>query len=301
MQEKARPGVKPVHVLMAIAVPSIWGLGFAVAKVGLGPFPPLFLMGMRYGLAALVLVWFVRPPFGVMGKVFAAAVISGSITYGLIFSGLREIYASTAILVVQLEVPFLAVLGVVLLKERMGLRNILGMILAFGGVVLIAGEPRVQDNMTPVLMVIVGGLFWALGQIMIRRLGSLGSLRLLAWIATFASPQLFIASFFLEHGQFTALAQAGPREWLVILYLGLIMTALAYGMWYHVLAHCEVNRVAPFLLLNPVAAVISSVILLDEELTLMVGLGGLVVILGIAVMTIDPRVWRYRLGKAGTG
>lgn len=272
-----------------------------MAKIGLGPFPPLFLMGMRYTLAALVLVWFVRPPFGIMGKVFAAAVVSGSITYGLVFTGLREIYASTAILVVQLQVPFLAILGVVLLKERMSLRAILGMVLAFVGVVLIAGEPHVQDNLVPVFTVIAGGLFWALGQTMIRSLGNVGSMRLLAWIATFAAPQLFLASFILEDGQFEALAQAGMREWLVILYLGLIMTALAYGMWYHVLAHCEVSRVAPFMLFNPLAAVIASVLILDEEMTPMVGVGGIVVLAGIAVMTIEPSVWKRLGGRRSAG
>lgn len=279
---------------MVIAVQTFWGFGFTVAKVGLGPFPTMFLMGMRYGLAALVLVWFFRPPWGLMWKVFAAAVVSGTITYGLVFSGLRELYASTAILVVQLQVPFLAILGVVLLKEKLSLRGILGMVFAFGGVVLITGEPRVQGNLVPVFIVIVGGLFWALGQIMIRRLGNVGSMRLLAWIAVFASPQLFVASFILEEGQFEALAKAGWLEWGVILYLGLIMTALAYSLWYHVLAHCEVNRVAPFLLLNPLVAVISSVLILGETLTLMISLGGLIIILGIGIMTISPGTWWRR-------
>lgn len=286
--------MKPVYILMVMAVQTLWGFGFTMAKVGLGPFPPMFLMGMRYGLAALVLVWFFRPPWGMMWKVFAAAVVSGTITYGLVFSGLRELHASTAILVVQLQVPFLALLGVVLLKEKLSLRGMLGMAFAFGGVMLITGEPRIQGNLVPVFVVIAGGLFWALGQIMIRRLGSVGSMRLLAWIAVFASPQLFAASFALEEGQFAALDTAGWKEWGVILYLGLAMTALAYSMWYHVLARCEVNRIAPFLLLNPLVAVFSSVLVLGEDLTPMIAAGGLVVILGIGIMTINPASWRRR-------
>jgi O-acetylserine/cysteine efflux transporter len=279
---------------MVIAVQTLWGFGFAMSKVGLGPFPPMFLMGMRYGLAALVLVWFVRPPSGMMWKVFAAAVVSGAITYGLVYSGLRELYASTATLLTQLQVPFLALLGVVLLKEKLSLRGILGMALAFGGVLLITGEPRIQGNLVPVFVVMAGSLCWALGQIMIRRLGGIGGMRLLAWIATFASPQLFIASFVLEEGQFTALASSGWKELGVVLYLGLGMTALAYSMWYHVLTRCEVNRIAPFLLLNPLVAILSSVVFLGEDLTLMITVGGLIVILGIGIMTISPAVWRHR-------
>lgn len=286
--------MKPVYVLMVIAVQILWGFGFAVSKVGLGPFPPMFLMGMRYGLAALVLVWFFRPPWGMMGKVFAAAVVSGAITYWLVYSGLRDLYASTAILLTQLQVPFLALLGVVLLKEKLSLRGVFGMILAFVGVALITGEPRVRDNLLPVFTVMAGGLCWAFGQIMIRQLGSIGGMRLLAWIAIFASPQLFAASFLFEEGQFAALAAAGWKEWGVILYIGLAMTALAYSMWYHVLAHCEVNRAAPFLLLNPLAAICSSVLFLGEELTPLIMAGGLVVILGITIMTVSPATWRRR-------
>jgi O-acetylserine/cysteine efflux transporter len=280
---------------MVIAVQTLWGFGFAMSKVGLGPFPPMFLMGMRYGLAALVLVWFVRPPSGMMWKVFAAAVVSGAITYGLVYSGLRDLYASTATLLTQLQVPFLALLGVVLLKEKLSLRGMLGMAFAFGGVILITGEPRIQDNLVPVFIVMAGSLCWALGQIMIRQLGGgIGGMRLLAWIATFASPQLFIASFVLEEGQFTALASAGWKELGIVLYLGLAMTALAYSMWYHVLARCEVNRIAPFLLLNPLVAIISSVVFLGEDLTFMITIGGVIVILGIGIMTISPATWRHR-------
>jgi O-acetylserine/cysteine efflux transporter len=119
-------------------------------------------------------------------------------------------------------------------------------------------------------------------------------MRLLAWIATFASPQLLVGSFILEEGQFAALAEAGWKEWGVILYLGLAMTALAYSMWYHVLARCEINRVVPFLLLNPLAAIASSVLFLGEDLTLMITIGGVIIILGIGIMTISPATWRHR-------
>jgi O-acetylserine/cysteine efflux transporter len=279
---------------MVIAVQTLWGFGFAMSKVGLGPFPPLFLMGMRYGLAALVLVWFFRPPWGMMWKVFVAAVVSGTITYGLVYSGLRDLYASTATLLTQLQVPFLALLGVVLLKEKLSLRGLLGMAFAFSGVLLITGEPRIQGNLGAVFIVVAGSLFWALGQILIRRLGGVGGMRLLAWIATFASPQLFVGSFVLEEGQFAALAEAGWKEWGVILYLGLAMMALAYSMWYHVLARCEVNRVAPFLLLNPLVAILSSVLFLGEDMTLMITAGGVIIILGIGIMTINPKSWFQR-------
>ena len=46
----------PRHLLIAMLVPITWGFGFALAKGGLSHFPPLLLMGMRFGIAALVLL-----------------------------------------------------------------------------------------------------------------------------------------------------------------------------------------------------------------------------------------------------
>lgn len=291
--------MKPRYAVMATAVPTIWGFGFAISKLGLSEIPPMFLMGMRYTLAALVLVWFVRPPFGRMREVFVAAAISGALTYALVFTGLRDMNASTAILVIQLQVPFLAILGVILLKEKLGPRVIIGMTGAFAGVALIAGTPEVRDSLIPMFIVVAGGLVWALGQVMIRRIGDIGGMRLLAWVAVFAAPQLFIASFLFEEGQFEGLAAAGWVEWGVILYLGLIMTAFAYTMWYHVLAHCEVSKAAPYLLVNPISAVVGGVLILGEKLTPMTAVGGIIVLVGIAVMTIEGGTWRRMWGRRG--
>ncbi|MBL6929282.1 MAG: EamA family transporter [Rhodospirillales bacterium] len=282
--------MKPAHLAVAIAVPSLWGLGFALTKAGLGTLPPMFLMGMRYLIAALVLIWFVKPPKGVMKQVFWVAVISGTIPYGMVFSGLKDIFASTAILVVQLQIPFMAILGVVLLKEKMSLRQILGMLLAFGGVVLITGEPRIQSNLLPVLLVMAGGLIWAFGQVKIREIGRfVTGMQLLAWIAAFSAPQLFFASFLLEEGQFAALQSAGWREWGIILYIGLIMTALCYPLWYRLLAAVEITRVAPFMLLNPLSTVVFSILILGETMTPMIMIGGVIVLSGIGVMTVERR------------
>ena len=46
----------PRHLLIALLVPMTWGFGFALAKAGLVYFPPLLLMGMRFAIAALLLV-----------------------------------------------------------------------------------------------------------------------------------------------------------------------------------------------------------------------------------------------------
>ena len=94
--------MKTRDLLIAASVPLIWGLGFTIAKAGLGEFPPLFLMGMRFTLAAALVIWFLPIPRGHLKDIFWIALIGSSIQYGLTFTGLSQIDASLAVIIVHL-------------------------------------------------------------------------------------------------------------------------------------------------------------------------------------------------------
>jgi len=265
------------QVLLNLLVQLIMASGFLLIKVGLGHFPPIFLMAVRFAIATLVLIWFVKPPVGMLWRIFVIVIFSATIPYSAIFTGLQFLDASTAILLIQVQVPFMAVFGAVLLGEKLGMRRISGMAVAFVGVALIIGEPRLEGSLVPVALVIGGAISWGFGQTLIRKLGDIGGMRLLAWVACFTFPQLFVSSFIFETGQIEAIMTAGWSDWAVIGYLGLFMTAFGYSVWYRVLAECEINQVAPFVLTNPVFVVIGSVFFLGEQLTVFTVIGGLFV------------------------
>jgi O-acetylserine/cysteine efflux transporter len=275
--------MKPLDIFFAIMVPTLWGLGFTLAKVAFvhDEFPPILLMAFRFTLTAMVLVWFVKPPWGMMHRIFWIAVVSATIQYGLTFTGLQGLDASTAVIVVQLEVPFIALLAAIFFKDHLGWRRTFGMALAFLGVIFIAGQPRLQGDLIPVILVASGALIWAFGQIMIKGLGGkVGGFTLIAWVAVFAAPQLFVSSWLFEEGQIEAILTAGWIGWGVIIYMGLIMTALGYAMWYHLLGLYQVNQVMPYLLLLPVMSIAAGMLLLGERLNLMEILGSGIVIFG---------------------
>lgn len=270
--------------LLALSVPIIWGMGFTFAKAGLGEFPPLFLMSLRFTLTALVLCWFFPLPRGQFGVLFLLALVSATIQYGLTFTGLKGLNASTAIFLVQLEVPFGALLAFVFFRDRLGWIRALGMLVAFGGVVIIAGAPNIRSQLFSVFLVISGALTWSLGQVMIKKMSSITGFQLIAWIAVFAGPQMFIASLLIETGHLEAVANASFVGWGTIIYMGLVMTALGYGIWYHVLTKYDVNLVMPFLLLLPVSSVIGAVAFLGERPDISTITGGMVIILGVAII-----------------
>ncbi|MCP4877705.1 MAG: EamA family transporter [Gammaproteobacteria bacterium] len=292
--------MKPIDVMLAILVAMIWGMGFIVAKAGMAHFSPILLMALRFTLTALCLIWFIRPPPGLFKQLFWISLISAALQYSLTFNGVRGIDASTAALLVQLEVPFGLILAWLVLGDRIRPQQALGILVAFGGAMLIIGEPKLEGSLVYAFMVIGGAFTWAVGQIMIKKLGNLGGFKLISGVALFAAPQLFIASFVFEQNQFDQIQSASIGAWGAVVYLGLIMTALAYGIWYRLLGHYNVNQVMPFLLLLPVTSVLGGIFFLGESLTIKIVLGGSLAIVGVAMITIQRSSQFKRVAKNGS-
>jgi len=278
------------QILLALIVPITWGLGFTLAKIGMEQFPALLIMTIRFGIAGLILVWFTKPPWGHMREIFIVALIGSTIQYGLTYNGLKGIDASTAAILVQLEGPILAIMGAFLLKEKLGITRALGMGLAFIGVLIITGEPRLDGHLDSVILLIAGSAVWAVAQIMISRLKDLSGITILAWVAIMATPQMFVASLLIEDGQWLAITTASYIDWSIILYLALIMTVLGYSIWYHLLSSVDVSKVSPFLMLLPITSIIAGIVLLDEKLTSSMILGGLLIMSGVASTLIS---WNF--------
>ena len=281
--------MKFIHIMMAIAVPLIWGTGFVVAKGAISEFPPILLMAFRFLVTSLVLVWFVKPPIGQLRALFLIAIVAAAIQYSLTFSGLKGLDAGFAALIVQLEVPFLVILGAILLGERPSQRKWLGIIIAFVGVGLLVGKVEFNNAWGSVILVILGALTWAIGQIFVRKLKNIDGLTITAWTAVFATPQLFIMSLIFESDHVNLILNADLSIWWAVLYLGLIMTALGYYFWNTLIRTYEIEKVAPFLLLLPVFSLLGGVIFLEELVSTVKILGGLIVILGVAFVSLEKK------------
>ena len=279
--------MKLVDILTAIAVASIWGMGFIVAKSGMNHFSPILLMALRFSLTTICLVWFFRPPLTLFRDLFWISLVSATIQYSLTFTGVKGLDASTAALLVQLEVPFGLLLACIFLGERVSPKQGFGILVAFLGVALILKEPKLSGSLVSALMVIAGAFTWAVGQIMIKKMANVGGFMLISGIAIFATPQLFLASYLFESNQIVQIQSANLSAWGAVIYLALIMTALGYGMWYRLLGLYSINQVMPFLLLLPLVSVIGGILFLDEILTIKVIIGGMLALSGVALITIQ--------------
>ncbi len=285
--------MKHSELLLAASVPLLWGIGFTFAKAGLNEFPPLFLMGLRFTLAALTLVWFVPIPRGQLKQIFWISLVGSTLQYGMTFTGLSMLDASLAIIIIHLEVPFSVLLAAIVLKDKPGSQRIMGMLISFAGIVLIAGQPSLSEQLPAILLTAAGAMTWAVGQIMVKQLENPPSgFALIAWIGVFSGPQMILGSFILEESQLESLLNASWVGWGVIMYLALIMTVLGYGIWYRVLSRNPVSKVMPVMLLLPVFTIASSMFFLGEQPSPMIFIGAAVVFGGVSMIVFvkDPEL-----------
>ena len=203
-------------LLIAISVPCLWGIGFVITKPGMEYFPPMLINGLRWTLTGLILVWWFPIPKKLLIKLFFISFISCTLQYSLTFSGLNIIDASSAVLFVQFEVPFGVIIAFLLLKERPSIKNLLGLFIAFIGLIILAGAPNLQGKYLGVILVLSGAFAWSLGQIFMKPISEkLNGIVITAWIGILAGPQLILASQLFEGNVLDNIKSANYQAWLI--------------------------------------------------------------------------------------
>ena len=272
-------------ILIAISVPILLVFGFVIAKPAMEYFPPYLLMGMRFTIPALILVWWFPIPKGLFLDLFKVSFIGNTLQYGLTYNGLNIIDASSAVLLIQLEVPFGILIAFFLLKEIPSIKNIIGLVIAFFGVFILTGAPNLEGKYFGVLLTLSGAFTWSLGAVMAKPLSKkIGAFALMTWLAVFSGPMLILISAIVNGNPIQYILIANFNSWLTVLYLGFFMQPAAYGAWYYVLSKYPVNKVMPVLLLLPITGLITAIFLLGEDPPKQVFLGGTVIVLGVGMI-----------------
>ena len=272
-------------ILIAISVPILLGFGFVIAKPAMQHFPPYLLMGLRFTIPALILVWWFPMPKGLFLDLFKVSFIGSTLQYGLTYNGLNIIDASSAVLLVQLEVPFGILIAFFLLKEIPRIKNLIGLVIAFIGVFILTGAPNLEGKYFGVLLTLSGAFTWSLGAVMAKPLSKkIGAFALMTWLCVFSGPLLILISTIVNGNPIQYILSANFYSWITVIYLGFIMQPIAYGAWYYVLRKHPVNKIMPVLLLLPVTGLLTAIFLLGEEPAKQVFLGGAIILFGVGMI-----------------
>jgi O-acetylserine/cysteine efflux transporter len=278
-------GMNPKTLLLALVAPFCWGTGLAMAKPAVTHFPPLFMMLLVYSGIAVIMLLTVRDRIKTPWRsLLLISAFSVTIQGAFVFWGLRGVEATTANLVLQTQVPMAVFLGWLVAGEELNLRKILGTMIALVGVAIVIGLPEQRPALLPVTLIILGGFFWAFGQVLARKLSQDSGIVLLKANALMGIPQLILATAIFETGQWQSITSAGATEWATLAFVGLVGFYLAYIAWFSLLRRCRMDEAAPFVLLMTPIGLLTAVIVLGERMSGAQLLGAAVLLLGLAIV-----------------
>jgi O-acetylserine/cysteine efflux transporter len=268
----------------------IWGLNLIASKIGVGEFPPIFFTALRFGSLGLFLVPMLRIHRGQMTNLFAAVMLTGPAAFALLFAGifLTEDAATVAV-ASQMGVPFSTLMSIWFLGETIRWRRTLGIVLAFGGIVIISFDPRVLAYWEGLALVVASSFVSALGLIFLKRLKGIRALELQAWVAFVGGSILLMLSLLLEGGQMSAVRNATWEGWAALFFTTVMSSLIAHTAWYYLVGRYPVTSLSPITLLSPLFGIFFGVTLLDDQLTVRMLAGGTVTLIGVLIVVLREK------------
>ena len=284
-----------MHFLLMCAACATWGLNFVVTKwiiVGDGALagylgtPPMFAVAVRFTIAALILSPLLRPLPRDVPAVLFLGLVFGAAHFGFMHLGLVSATSSAAAITIQLVAPFTAILSVLLLGEKVGPPRIIGIVLAFLGVAVIAFDPGHTQLTLGLLLIAIAAGSAAWGSILVKQLEPMGALRMQAWLMLVSAPVLMILSALFETNQVEGLMSGGWRLAGAMVFVVGGVTIFAHTAYMWLLRRYEASFIAPMTLMGPVWGVIFGVALMGDPLTGRFLLGAALALMGVGIVAV---------------
>jgi O-acetylserine/cysteine efflux transporter len=277
------------HILLALLVVAIWGFNFVVIKLSVEALPPVLAAALRFFFAAFPLVFFVRRPKAHWTLVVGFGLSFGFALYAFLNLALAwGMPAGLSSLVLQCQAFFTMALAFFLLGERPSRFQIVGAMVAFGGIGVIALERLGGAGIVPLLMTLLAALSWGLANIITRKASPRDALSFTVW-GCLAAPLPLLALSLLVEGPGAIMGALAGFDWsdaALIAFLAYPATLLGGAIWSWLLGRHPASVVAPFTLLVPITGLVSGHLILGETITPVEIAGGVLVIAGLIVTLV---------------
>ncbi|MGY8906143.1 MAG: DMT family transporter [Pseudomonadales bacterium] len=293
--------------LMLITLSLLWGGSFFFVGVAVAELPPLTIVTLRVGLAAItlwIIVLFMGLSLPKSPNVWVAFLIMGLlnnvIPFSLIVWGQTHI-ASGLASVLNATTPLFGVIvvGLLLVDERATAMKLVGVAVGFLGVVMMIGIPSLdsvkQGTILAQIAILGAALSYAFASVFGRRFKAMGlkPIIIAAGQVTGSTALLAPVAFYVD-GPLALLGPGSPSiiVWASILTLAVFSTALAYILYFKILASSGATNILLVTLLVPVSAIFLGLLFLNETLQ-WVNLAGMALI-AIGLSAIDGRLWKRK-------
>ncbi len=287
--------MSPKDTLLVLVVVIVWGVNFVAIRWGVDEVPPLLLTSLRYVVAALPAIFFIRRPKVALGILVAYGFAVGVGQFSLLFSAIKlGMPAGLSSLVMQLQAFFTIALAVMFLGERPSVAQLIGALIAFGGIGVIALERLGGAALLPFAMTIGAAACWGVANIVTKRAGKIDMLGFVVWSSLVPPIPLYLLSLLFEGPGAVplALSQITILGIGSLLFIGWGSTVFGYGAWSVLLGRYPASTVAPFTLLVPIAGIGSAALLLGERISNLEWIGSGLVFAGLLLNVFGPRLLR---------
>ncbi len=292
--------------LMLAALSILWGGSFFFVSVAVSALPPLTIVLIRVALAAAVLwsvVMLMRVPlpgsFAAWLALLIMGILNNVIPFTLIVWGQTHIESGLAS-ILNATTPLFGVLlaGLLLSDERFTRMKLLGVFFGFSGTVVMIGPSALQGLGADTLaqLAIVGAaLSYGLASVFGRRFKGMGISPVMAATGQVSLSTLLLLPLVLYVDRPLSLPMPSVTVWLALIALAVLSTALAYILYFRILASAGASNLLLVTFLIPVSAIFLGYSFLHERLESAHFLGMLLI--GVGLSAIDGRLWRLRRRK----
>ena len=285
------------HRALAVLVAALWGVNFVVIDVGLGHFPPLLFSGLRFLLAAIPAVFFVRRPGVALRWVVAVGLTLGVVKFSLLFIGMDQgMPAGLSSLVLQIQAVFTAAFAALALHERLRPVQLTGMAVAVAGIVVAAVDQGSTGPIDAFAIVVGAAAFWGVSNILTRRATPPDALSWMVWVSLIPPLPLFALSLLFEgpSADIHALRSLDLAGVGAVLFVALVATLFGFGAWGFLLKNHDASTVAPYSLLVPVFGMTAAAVFQGEPITLLAAIAAALLIGGVALTSLPERTRNAR-------
>lgn len=283
------------HLALFVVLCALWGFSFVALKVALRHVDPIFLGSIRYWLPGFLVLGFcavtgrpIRIPLRDLPGVSLLAVINTGLLTLFLNLGQKEISAALGSILLYTYPLMAAVVSPLFLGEHINRRKVVGIVVGFGGLVLVAGFGGHASGLG-VTYVLAGAASWAAGTVIFKKIiRSHDVFTLTAWNLLIGGGLfLQIVSAVAEgwpHAEFTS------QVWLAYLWMTIPGMAVAGTLWYWLLERGEAAVASAYMFMTPVFGVLSGWVALGEDLTWTQFAGGALVAASIYLVnrTAEP-------------
>ncbi|GAA5080491.1 DMT family transporter [Lysobacter panacisoli] len=265
---------------------AIWGASFLFMRVSAKDFGAMPLVEVRLALGSLVLLPFLwrsraKFPLNLWPKIALIGAINSALPFMLFAWSAQRAPAGIGAIANAMTVLFTALVGFLFFGEKIGARRAIALIAGFVGVVVLAGD-KTAGGENVAWAVAAGALasfLYGVGINLVRRhLTGLPPAAVAS--ATLGTSALLTLPFALANWPTHAIPAA---SWFSASMLGIVCTGLAFVMYYRLIARIGASRASTVTYLIPVFGVAWAWMLLDEPLTVKMGIAGALILGSVAL------------------